>query len=51
MRLLMVGGLILGLAAALGPQDSSELVHSVLHGFGWGVGREIANGLFGHRHW
>ena len=26
MRLLMIGGLILGLAAAIGPQDSGELV-------------------------
>ncbi len=49
MRILMVGVVILGLAAAFGPQDSSGLVRSVLHGFGWGVGREIAHGLFAHR--
>jgi hypothetical protein len=26
-------------------------MRSVVHGFGWGIGREIAHSFFGHRHW
>jgi hypothetical protein len=26
-------------------------MQSVVHGFGWGIGREIAHTFFCHRHW
>jgi hypothetical protein len=26
-------------------------MRSVVHGFGWGIGREIAHNILGHRHW
>jgi hypothetical protein len=26
-------------------------MRSVVHGFGWGIGREVARNMFDHQHW
>ena len=50
MRILVVVGLIAGSVAVFAP-DQARLMRSVVHGFGWGIGREVAHSLFGHHHW
>jgi hypothetical protein len=51
-RLFILAGLVVGAIAVFAPEQSAGLMRSVVHGFGWGIGREIANSLFGHhRHW
>ena len=32
-------------------EQGAGLMRSVVHGFGWGIGREIAHNILGHRHW
>ena len=51
MRLFILAGLAVGAIAVFEPQQGSGLMRSVAHGFGWGIGREIAHNIFGHRHW
>jgi hypothetical protein len=33
----------------LAPDEGAALMRSVVHGFGWGIGHEIAHSVFGHR--
>jgi hypothetical protein len=51
MRLFILAGLAVGAIAVFAPQQGFGLMRSVVHGFGWGIGREIAHNIFGHRHW
>jgi hypothetical protein len=51
MRLFIVAGLAVGAIAVFAPQQGSGLMRSVVHGFGWGIGREIAHNILGRRHW
>ena len=51
MRLFILAGLTVGAIAVFEPKQGSGLMRSVVHGFGWGIGREIAHNIFGHRHW
>ncbi len=51
MRLSILAGLAVGRIAVFEPQQGAGLMRSVVHGFGWGIGREIAHTFFGHRHW
>jgi hypothetical protein len=50
-RLFVLVGLIFGTVAVLAPEQGTGLLRWVVHGLGWGVGREIARNLFSHRHW
>jgi hypothetical protein len=51
MRLFILAGLAVGAIAFFEPQQGSGLMRSVVHGFGWGIGREIAHNTLGRRHW
>jgi Na+-translocating ferredoxin:NAD+ oxidoreductase RnfA subunit len=51
MRPLVIAGLIVGGVAIFAPDQGAGLMRSVVHGFGWGIGREIAHSLFGHHRW
>ncbi len=51
MRLFILAGLAAGAIAVFAPEQGAGLVRSVVHGFGWGIGRLIAHNIFGHRHW
>jgi hypothetical protein len=51
MRTLVVVGLIAGAVAVLAPDQGAGLMRSVVHGFGWGIGREVARNMFDHHHW
>ena len=52
MRLFILAGLAVGGIAVFAPDEGGGLMRFVVHGFGWGIGREIAHNLFGHhRHW
>ncbi len=51
MRLFILAGLAAGAIAVCAPEQGAGLMRSVVHGFGWGIGREIAHDFFGHRHW
>jgi hypothetical protein len=35
--------------AVFAPNEGAALMRSVVHGFGWGIGHEIAHSVFGHR--
>jgi hypothetical protein len=35
-------------AVALSAGDGTALLRSVIHGFGWGIGREVAHNLVHH---
>jgi hypothetical protein len=49
-RTLVILGLMAGGVAVFAPNQGSELMRSVVHGFGWGIGREVAHSLFGGHH-
>ena len=51
MRTLAIVGLIAGAVAILAPGQGAGLMRSVVHGFGWGIGREVAHKTFGHHRW
>jgi hypothetical protein len=44
-------GLIAGAVAVFAPDKGAGLMRSAVHGFGWGIGREVAHSMFGHRRW
>lgn len=49
MRILTLAGLVLGVAYIYDPEATRAFLHSVARGLEWGIGREIAHGLFSHR--
>ncbi|MBV8108701.1 MAG: hypothetical protein JO012_02915 [Hyphomicrobiales bacterium] len=51
MRLFILIGLAAGAVAIFAPDEGGGLMRSVVHGFEWGIGREIAHKVLGHRHW
>ena len=51
MRTLVIVGLIGGAVAIFAPDQGAGIMRSVVHGFGWGIGREVAHSMFGHHHW
>ena len=51
MRIIVVAGLAVGAMVVFAPEQGAGVMRSVVHGFGWGIGREIAHSFFGHRHW
>ena len=51
MRLFVLADLAIGAIAVFAPDQGAGLMRSVVHGCGWGIGREIAHGMFAHRHW
>ena len=51
MRIIVLASLAVGAIAVFAPEQGAGLMRSVVHGFGWGIGREIAHTFFGHRHW
>ena len=51
MRTLVIVGLLAGAVAIFAPDRGPGLMRSVGHGFGWGIGREVAHSMFGHHHW
>ena len=51
MRLFILAGLAVGAIAVFEPPQGSGLMRSVVHGFGGGIGREIAHNIFGNCHW
>ena len=51
MRNLVIAGLIVGGVAIFAPYQGAGLMRSIVHGFGWGVGREVAHSLVGHHRW
>jgi hypothetical protein len=51
MRTLVIAGLIVGAVAVFAPAQGAGLMRSVVHGFGCGIGREVAHSLFGHHRW
>jgi hypothetical protein len=50
MRTLVLLGLIAGGVTVFALDHGTGLMHSVMHGFGWGIGREFAHSLFGGHH-
>ena len=42
MRLVLLAGLAVVAIAVFAPNEGAGLMRSVLHGFGWGIGREVA---------
>ena len=51
MRTLVIVGLIAGAVVVFAPEQDAGLMRSVVHGFGWGIGREAAYSMFGHHRW
>ena len=51
MKLLVLVGLAAGAVAVFAPEQGAGLMRSVMHGFGCGIGREIAHNMFAHRYW
>ncbi len=51
MRIIIVIGLAAGPIAVFAPEQGAGLMRSAVHGFGWGIGREIAHNIFGDRQW
>jgi hypothetical protein len=51
MRTLVMVGLIAGAVAVFAPDKGAGLMRSAVHGFGWGIGREVAHSMFGHHRW
>jgi len=49
-RIIVLAGLAVG-AITVFAEQGAGLMRSVVHGFGWGIGREIAHNICGHRHW
>jgi hypothetical protein len=50
-RIIVLAGLAVGAIAVFAPEQGAGLMRSVVHGFGWRIGREIAHNISGHRHW
>jgi Na+-translocating ferredoxin:NAD+ oxidoreductase RnfE subunit len=48
-RIIVLLCLIVGAFAIFAPDQGAGLMRSIVHGFGWGIGREIAHNVFGHR--
>ena len=51
MRTLVIVGLVAGAVAIFAPDQAAGLMHSAVHGFGWGIGREVAHSMFGRHRW
>ena len=51
MRLFILAGLAAGAIAVFAPDRGAGVLRSVEHGFGWGIGREIAHSILGYHHW
>ena len=51
MRLVLLAGLALGAITLFAPNEGAGVMRSVVHGFGWGIGREVAHHIFGPRRW
>jgi hypothetical protein len=51
MRTLVVVGLLTGAVTVFTPDQGAGLMRSVVHGLGWGIGREVAHSMFNHHHW
>jgi len=49
MRTLVIVGLVAGAVAVFAPDQGAGLMRSVVHGLSWGIGREVAHNMFGHR--
>ena len=50
MRILVLVALAAVALMVFAPADGAGLMRSVVHGFGWGIGREVAQAILGHRH-
>jgi uncharacterized membrane protein YeaQ/YmgE (transglycosylase-associated protein family) len=50
-KAVVIVGLIAGAVAVFAPDQGGGLMRSVVHGLGWGIGREIAHSVFGHHRW
>jgi hypothetical protein len=50
MRLFLLAALVAGAIAVLAPEQGAGFMRSIVDGFGWGIGREVAHHLFAHRH-
>jgi hypothetical protein len=50
-RLFILVRLNVDAIAVFAPDEGAALMRSVVHGFGWGIGHEIAHSVFGHRRW
>jgi hypothetical protein len=48
-RLFILVRLDVDAIAVFAPDEGAALMRSVVHGFGWGIGHEIAHSVFGHR--
>ena len=48
MRLVLLAGLAVVAIAVFAPNEGAGLMRSVVNGFGWGIGREVAHNMFGH---
>ncbi len=51
MRIFILIGLAAGAITVFAPKQGAGLLQSVVHGFGWGIGREIAHNILGYHHW
>jgi hypothetical protein len=50
-RIIILIGLAPGAIAVFAPEQGTGLMLSALHGFGWGIRREIAHTILGYHHW
>jgi hypothetical protein len=50
-RIIILIGLAAGAIAVFAPEQGAGLMRSAVHGFGWGIGREIAHSILGYHHW
>ena len=51
MRLVLLAGLAVVAIAVFAPNEGAGFMRSVVHGYGWGIGREVAHHMFGHHRW
>ena len=51
MRIIILIGLAAGAIAVFAPEQGAGLMRSAVHGFGWGIGREIAHNILRYHHW
>jgi hypothetical protein len=51
MRTIVIVGVIACAVAVFAPNQGAGLMRSVVHGFGWGIGREAAYSMFSHHRW
>ena len=49
MRIIVLLCLIAGAFAIVAPDQGAGLMRSIVQGFGWGLGREIAHNVLGRR--